>query len=373
MTMTATAPAAAPEGTGTDRRTMRGWLLFVLIGLAIYFGLYAWSEVLVYRHGEANRFFMVRTTPPTDFDYVILGASHAMPFSFSDRNEVLETGAGAKIMPLSIEGTGLVPAQFILDYFKTRHTTQKVIYILDSFAFNGAQWNEDRLGDRGLYKRAPFDPNLALTMWRYPSARPALPAYVSGFDKINNSDRFLRDISLMERERFDRVYRPNAQIDRERLRYLYPEDQPADIADPYYARFAAFAEELKADGIELIVVKPPTPARLEGRLPGEDAYDARVTAFLADIGVPYYDYSDVVTGNEFYFDTDHLNRAGVSAFSEQFFVPLLKRHLDDGLPAEPIIPPPPPPAEAAAAPAATPASPASPAVPAPTPAAPAPP
>ncbi len=325
-------PAAMHGQRASRRPGLRRWGMFALVGVVLYLALYAWSEYLVYAHGERNRFYMVKTTPPTAFDYVILGASHAMPFSFADRNGILETGAGAKIMPLSIEGTGIVPNQFIFDYFLTRHTTRKVVYILDSFAFNGPEWNEVRLADRGLYKRAPLDPNLVATMWQFPAAREAIPGYLSGFDKINNSERFMADQSLMERERFDRVYRPVAQIDRERLRYLYPENQPADAADPYFARFEAFAAELRAAGMELIVLKPPTPARLEGRLPGEDEYDVRITALLERIGVPYYDYSGVVTGNEFFFDTDHLNRAGVSAFSDGYFIPLLKRHMADGLP-----------------------------------------
>jgi hypothetical protein len=61
---------------------LRRALVFVVVGLALYLGLYAAAEYLVYRHAERNRFFMIRSAPPATYDYVILGASHSAAFDY---------------------------------------------------------------------------------------------------------------------------------------------------------------------------------------------------------------------------------------------------------------------------------------------------
>lgn len=314
------APAAGGEH---GRNWIRYWAIFVAIAVVLYLALYAWSEYLVYTHGEKNRFFMIRTAPPTEFDYVILGASHAMPFGFDDANERLEEATGAEIINLSTEGAGILPNRLMLDYFLRRHTTERVVYILDSFAFYSQQWNEDRLVDAGLFKRAPLDPALVAALWEYPWARPILPDYLSGFSKINNPDRFERDLPEME-GRFDRTYRPVAQIDRQRIRYLYPADVDPAIIDKYMAAFEDLITFAQARGVDVIVMKPPMPPRLKDNLPNEAAFDARITAMLQEHGVPFYDYTGVVTEDPNYLDTDHLNRTGVNAFNEGYFAPLLR-------------------------------------------------
>ena len=58
--------------------TLRSAVLFVVIGLALYLATFAVSERLVYRSGHDNPFFKIATADARDFDWVILGASHAM-------------------------------------------------------------------------------------------------------------------------------------------------------------------------------------------------------------------------------------------------------------------------------------------------------
>src|SRR6185312_3158248 len=192
------------------------WSIFVLIGLVLYLLVYLLSNQIVHEYGQRNRLFMVATAPRQTYDFVILGASHAMPLGFEDMNARLEGATKSSVLNLSIEGGGIVPARFILDYFLAGHSTKTVVYILDSFALYSSQWNEVRIDDPKLLKRAPFDPALPPFLWKYRAARELLPGYLSGFYQINNQDRFEPDVSDMERNEFRRVYRANPYLDRQR-------------------------------------------------------------------------------------------------------------------------------------------------------------
>lgn len=301
-------------------------LTFLLIGVALYGATYAWSERLVYQHAKRNRFFMIRTAPHQSYDVVVLGASHAAVFDYDDMNARLEALTGARVLNLAVVGAGIVVNRLLLDYFLASHATRSVVYVVDSFAFTARAWNEDRLQDARLYTRAPFDLTLARLLWARPAGRTMVLPYVSGFQKINNAERFTPDVRDDELTRFDRVYRPVPQIDQQRLDYLYPAAAVADTAahDRYFEAFETMARDLRAAGIQLLVVKPPLPERVHRALPAEAAFDDRLRALVERHGASFHDFSAVNNAPAFFYDTDHLNRVGVTSFFEKHFAPLLR-------------------------------------------------
>jgi hypothetical protein len=314
-------------------RFWRNAAIFAGIAVLIYIALYAAAEIHLRNTGEKNRLYMISTAPLEHYDYVILGASHAMPFDFDDANRKLEEATGADIINLSTEGAGILPNRLMLDYFLREHSADKVVYILDSFAFYQSTWNEDRLSDAGLFNRAPFDLDLAWTLWKYPWARPMLGPWISGFTKINNADRFERDLPEME-GKFDNTYNLRVrqdgrlqQLDRQRLEYLYPAEVDQDALARYLAEFEALVEMIQAAGMEMIVVKPPLPPEVIANIPNEAAFDERIGALLAEHGITVHDFTAVTNQAGFFLDTDHLNRAGVTAFNEAHFAPLLRQEL----------------------------------------------
>lgn len=318
--------------TSSDRSTVlraawARWVGFVAIGLILYAGLFLWAENLARSRADTNRFHGVATAPLAHYDRVILGASHAMPFDFDDMNHKLEDASGTSILNLSIEGGGILPAQVLLEYFLERHTAGTVVFFLDSFAFYSPQWNEDRLRDSGLYRRAPIDPALARVLWRHAWARPVLPGWLSGFGKINDPDRFAPDRPAAE-PKFDRVYRPVPQIDRQRVAYLYPAEIDAEVFRRYLDLFDTLVATARAAGTDFVVIKPPVPDRYRMQLPGEMAFDSAIGNLLAQLNVPLYDFSQAVPDPANYYDTDHLNRAGVTLFADRYFVDILKAPSD---------------------------------------------
>jgi hypothetical protein len=292
--------------------------------------VYAASERLIDRYGQRNRFYMIETAPPMTYDFVILGASHATVFDFDAMNAELERMTGTRILNLSVAGAGVVVNRLLFDYALRRHETRAVVYVIDSFVFYSRQWNEDRLSDARLFHRAPFDPALAALLLQNGWSRRRGLDYVAGFSKINNADRFEPDIRP-EETRFDRIYRPVGQIDRQRMAYLYParlDDGVRAQRARYLAAFGDLLREARARNLRVVVFKPPLPERVYRLLPDEREFDAALAETLAGHAVEFHDFSRVGNDERFFYDSDHLNRAGVRRFFERSLAPLLAGKAD---------------------------------------------
>jgi hypothetical protein len=303
--------------------------LFVLIGLLIYAGVYYFAELLVYKYGKRNGFYVAATASAPRYDYAILGASHALPLGFENMNERLEKATGASILNVATPGGGLVPNRVVLDYLLARREIGSVVYLLDSFVFYSSEWNEDRLKDVRLFRRAPLDRDLVRVLVAH-NVKGDAPLgttldYVSGFSKINNADRFAPDVSEDELKRFGRTYRPSS-TDARRLAYLYPAMIDPETFDKYVSTFVDLIADLRSRGIGLIVVRPPIPRRFYDRIPNESEFERRIGHLLASEQIPYYDFALVDNDAKFFFDTDHLNRSGVSNFFDSHLARVLAEH-----------------------------------------------
>lgn len=300
---------------------------FVAVGLILYTLLFYGAENLVYRYGHSNPFYKIATTERASFDYAILGASHAMPFDFSDVNSYMEERTGTNIINLATPGGGIVYNRFVLDHFLQRNTTKNVLYIIDSFAFYSIQWNEGRFDDIKILRRTPFDPALARLLLAYTrregvSFRVFLD-YVTGFSKINNHDRF--EIDMWEGEKkFDRKYRFSRIRDKKRIRYLYPSEKlNEEVLDFYLAKFVDMTDLLESKNINLIVIKTPIPTHIYELIPHEGIFDRNLTQILMAGNIDFYDFSLVNNDKKYFFDTDHLNRQGVMSFFENHLKDIL--------------------------------------------------
>ncbi len=299
-------------------------ILFLGIGLALYAVIYAGSEALIDRYAERNRFYNIKTATQVSYDFVILGASHGMPLDFEDMNSYLQKVTGTRVLNLSTAGAGIVLNRMLLEYFLATHSARNVLYILDSFVFYSAEWNEERVKDTKLYLRAPLDMELAaiLLRWDWPTAIN----YVSGFSKINNQKRFERDISEDEATRFGFIYRPNPMIDRRRMKYLYPENVEPKTFQRYLDMLEEMLEGLKGRGIRLIVMKPPIPEHVYKMIPGEAEFDRKIKALLSRYGVDFYDFAHVNNDKKSFYNTDHLNRIGARNFIDGYLKDLLIKY-----------------------------------------------
>jgi hypothetical protein len=294
--------------------SMRSALLFIAIGLGLYGGLFLLAEGLVRRNGHANPVFKVLTADRTRYDWLILGASHAMPLAFDGMEAEIETATGRTILNVSGPGTGPLYSAALLEVFReTGHRADAVLYVADAFAFGSAAWNEDRIADPGLLARTPFDMRVAGVLirfvWNEGVRARAVADYLTGFSKINDRTRFRRDAWEGEAQ-FDRVFRPSAAADRRRIDYLYPSPTVASRRR-YLETLSRMVRTLESDGCRVVVLRPPLPGRFRRLLPDEAGFDADLSASLAGTGAEVVDLSASLDDPAFYFDTDHLNRTGV--------------------------------------------------------------
>lgn len=310
-----TGTPAAIRAKAEQRGFFRNALLFVLIGIVLYLLLYAGTDRLIYQYAKRNRFYNVKTAQSAEYDYVILGASHAAVFDYADMNAQLQAMTGNKILNLSIVGSGPVVERFLLEYFLAGHRTKNVLYVVDAFAFNSREWNEKRFEDVRLFDRAPFDPTLAGIMLQKDVTRWAGWDYVNGFSRINNADRFKPDVTDDEAQRFAKtVYRPVKQIDQQRIDYLYPKNLDPQALPHYLGEFENLIAFLKQQNIRLVVIKPPIPTRMYNLLPNEAQFDSALKSMLDREGIEFHDFSLVDNDDKFFFNPDHLNQAGVLNF-----------------------------------------------------------
>ena len=65
------------------------------------------------------------------------------------------------------------------------------------------------------------------------------------------------------------------------------------------------------------------PARFYSRLPDEAVFNDAISRLLAAEDVPFHDFSGEMDEPRFYFDTDHLNRPGLTAFFSRYLKAVL--------------------------------------------------
>ena len=307
-------------------RLAKSALLFIGIGLAIYAGVYYAAERLMHSTAHSNPFFKIDTVQDSTVDWVILGASHAMPLDFADFNAQMERETGLRILNLAAPGAGPLYNRFVLEHFLRAHRARNLLYTVDSFAFYSRTWNEERFADAKLLRRTPFDPAIARRLWDYAlhegvDARVVLD-YVSGFSKINNRERFLRDVWEGEAQ-FERAYQPSATAVKKRIDYLFPDKTSPTALSRYLEEFSSLIALARNEGVNVVVIKMPVPPQFHSQLTEEAGFDDAISSFLAARGVPLHDFSAKTSEPSLYFDTDHLNRAGVTEFFVRDLKPVL--------------------------------------------------
>ncbi|WEX10803.1 SGNH/GDSL hydrolase family protein [Chelativorans sp. AA-79] len=315
-----------PIRTGIKAGTAAG---FITIGVLLYLLLLAGSEYLVHRNGHMNPIFKIDAADRERFDWVILGASHAMPLDFGGFNSEMEEQTGASILNLAGPGTGPLYNRFVLEHFLREHSTENILYVADGFAFRSPMWNEDRLADGALLARTPFHLPLALNLAGYVLAEGvdprALLDYLTGFSKLNNRERFRPDIWEGEMI-FDRTFKPSALAEKKRDEYLHPAVADEEAAREHYLEeFAELVELAKQNRARVVVAKFPLPSRFAALLPNEAEFNAALQSRAVQYGFTFLDFSGAMDEPQFYADTDHLNRAGVTEFFERHLKPILAR------------------------------------------------
>ena len=308
------------------RQFGKSTILFLGIGLALYAGLFYAADRLVYRTGKSNPFYKIAVAEQSNYDWVVLDASHAMPLDFVDFNGLMEKETGLHILNLASPGTGPLYNRFVFEQFLAHHRTRYLLYIIDSFGFYLPTWNEERFADAKLLGRTPFDFVTARRLFSYSLHEGidfrAVLDYLTGFSKINNRARFDREIWEGEKQ-FDRVFRPSSAMVKSRIAYLYPKPPTFAGLAHYLDVFDGLITLAQQQGVRIVALKLPVPPDFHMQIPNEAEFDSAIGSALAKRQVAFIDLSSSLTEPRFYFDTDHLNRTGVTELFEKHLKTIL--------------------------------------------------
>lgn len=288
---------------------------FIGLFLALYAAAFAIAERTVAR-GEADTAFQKLLAARGErADWVVLGASHALPLGFGDVPGRLEADTGQTMMILAEIGAGPLYNRFVFEQALKDLEVKHLLYAVDSFGFGSEDWNEARLGDRKLLRQMPLRLSTASALGAFVLEGHAGPRglldYLTGFSKLNPVDRFPQE-GWRGAEDFDRSFRPSRHAVSARISYLYPHGAPDRATVGHYLDILdGLFDSAEAAGVRVVVVKLPIPEAFRKALPGEESFDRLLRDRLASRGIPFHDLSETVDDPSLYFDTDHLNRRGV--------------------------------------------------------------
>lgn len=285
---------------------------FVAIGVALYAGLFLWSDAILRRHGEQNPFLRIAKAP-AQVDWVILGASHALPLGFSGMPETLRARTGRATLTLAVPGGGPFLMRLIAERWFVDHRAGGVLIALDAFGFANRRWNAPRLADQDILPKIPADRATAAVLGRAVQrglSWQVWAAQASGFARINDRTRFSPD-TWEGAEKFDTAPRPSAAATKARIAFLYPGPPEPGALDSGMADLAALISLAQTSGARVVIVRPPLPDAFRNSLPDVAGFETRLETLAWQFGVPVHEHSGLLPAARHYFDADHLNRTGM--------------------------------------------------------------
>ncbi|WP_212525579.1 hypothetical protein [Actibacterium sp. MT2.3-13A] len=312
------APRAAPTPRPRPQaRTFAAFAGFLGLFLALYAAAFAVAERTVARDGAETAFQRLLAARGEQADWVVLGASHALPLSFGDVPGRLQADTGQSMTVLAEIGAGPLYNRFVFEQALIDLEVQNLLYAVDSFGFGGEAWNEARVGDRKLLRQTPLRLSTAGSLGALVLEGHASPLslldYLTGFSKLNPVERFPQE-GWRGAADFDRSFRPSRHAVSARIAYLYPEGAPAPATvERYLEILTDLFDRAERAGVKVVVVKLPLTEAFRSQLPREAAFDRMLAERLSARGIPFHDLSAAVEDPSLYFDTDHLNRQGVEA------------------------------------------------------------
>jgi len=300
---------------------------FIGIFLALYAAAFAIAERTVARGQTDTAFQRLLAARGAQVDWVVLGASHALPLAFGDVPGRLERDTGQSMMILAEIGAGPLYNRFVFEQALRDLEVKHLLYAVDSFGFGSPDWNEVRLGDRKLLRQMPLRLSTAGTLSEFVLDGHAGPRglldYLTGFSKLNPVDRFPQE-GWRGAEDFDRSFRPSRHAASARISYLYPDGAPEPATVAHYLDILdGLFDSAEAAGVEIAVVKLPVPEAFRKALPGEETFDRLLGERLDTRGIPFHDLSATIDDPSLYFDTDHLNRQGVDVLYRDHLLEVL--------------------------------------------------
>lgn len=250
------------------------------------------------------------------FDFLMLGTSHAEKFSLWHNHERVERMLGKKIMNLSEGGGGggLVNQFIYFQYFLQKgNKAAALVYFIDPFVF----YNDDLDFNPYVYEKEPFYWDFLWLALKNGIPEASLWNYFRS--KIKPFWWQLRPET--ETGKSDFLERADTSILKTRLAVIYSNGMDEKVRERKLETFFQIVGTAEAQNIRVFFVIPPT---LLGTLPGTDKLTELLKKLKSEGRADFLDARNALTDPTLYYDHDHLNTAGITAFTEQYLKPFLE-------------------------------------------------
>ena len=241
-----------------------------------------------------------------NFDFVLMGTSHAREFSRSGNHKMIETASGKTFFNLS-KGSGhggLLPNLSAWKYFTKRgNWTKHVIYFVDPWVFFSTKWNEENY----FLEDEPLKADLFWLAIKSGYSAEVLINYVKS--KLKPSYFSTKPLYDQTNKKFLKTVDTVLILKQNEKNYLDGLDEA--IYQKYKLQFSLFISSLQDQNIKVTLIMPPT-------LLGEEPGSKMVREFLLQLkGVEFYDHTSLIKDTKLFYDLHHMNSEGIIMYFTQ--------------------------------------------------------
>lgn len=315
---------------------MKKFISKILILLIINIIIYNLIIYLIY-----NKSFLssICTAPRNEkYDFVLLGTSHTQLFY----NYIVEPIISKKMKNLATGAAGVIPQKIQLEcFFETNNKSKQVVYVLDPWALYSDRWNETNY----ILQQEGVEYSYFFKLLKNNVDKKVLFNYFR--DKLaDNYDKFMRDLltpkiappaekakpkddpkealaikeTLLREERMvqktlEEQDELNKAEDKQRLDTLYDQGLNEQLFSRYSRQLEKIILLAKKNNAETVFIIPPT---LMGKMPGHDNTIKLLSELKKRYGMNYFDLSNIMQTQDYYFDREHFNKTGVEYFTQNY-------------------------------------------------------
>jgi hypothetical protein len=288
---------------------------FVLIGIYFMFKRQQNIDVPQLNWKTENNLPLIQRAK--SYQLLFLGSSHARTFSRFENHKRVEQILKKSIINLAQGGdrAGLVDQKTYLDYFYSRkNNASVVVYFIDPYIF----YNDNLDNNISLYNNEPFRVDFFIHLFKIEQVNPVIKeAYIT---KLISPEKINSYLEFQQKSQDSQTSTISATMIKNRINTLYKKTfNREDVND----RLAVLMDTITLahqHNSKTILIVPPT-------LLGQSSQDKYIFDKLEDLSNDYsfkfYNFGDKILSKKYYYDTDHLNTAGVTYFTDTYLNTIL--------------------------------------------------
>ncbi len=283
--------------------------LVLILGVLIFLSHRTASQDFTNSTTRSNLFFIKEND---QYDWLILGTSHAEVFSREGQHDLLENQLKRQIINLSEGGGGgglLNQLIYTRYFFEKENKADTIIYFIDPFVFYNTKLDENPY----IYEHEPLDWVFFKINIEEKIQRSCLINYLTS--KAKPFWWHLKPIP--ERLSTKSLSSIDTLALKKRLEILYPNGIDINTYKKKKTIFLKWIDLALEKTQSIVFIIPPT--LYAQNLPKHETLLNLLEELKREKGIAYYDFSDAVMNPRYYHDHDHLNPEGMNFFIKNYW------------------------------------------------------